>query len=463
MLELYLYSHNEKYNYFTEEDLKIRNILSNRLFINKVTWSILLLAYCIFLLNVIRPMCREGGAIVYDYQVLIDKLGNWTVNIVVLSTLISMVSRSIRSYILWQKIDNEHFILIYKKYLIKKWIGVIVDISFIFSLTIYCSEGLLSDNKYLFFIPIVLKIVIILSSLLLSQIRLWMIQSTLGGAIEGLEEGEYKNAEDILKETFGDKKDTEVVWGTSYTYLIFEMNNLLKKIEKVAEEEKQTSQNKAYLITNLSHDLKTPLTSIINSVYILKNDNLTNIEREEQIEILEKKILRLKNLINDLSDMIDSEQTSVVLNKEEIIINEVLLNIGDTFRERLKNLNLDVKYNIPQENVILFLDKEKMIRVFENIFSNIEKYSLEDTRVYIDMKIDEESIQINFKNISKYEIEVDNKIIGNRFVKGDKSRHIEGHGLGLSIVKNLVKVQGGNVDINIEGDLFKLSLIFNKQ
>lgn len=445
LLDEYMYSHNEKYNYFTEKDLEIRNLLTKRLFINKLSWNIILAILCIVLIKQIEMLWN------FSFSVVI---------ITLVVTLISIISMNIKAYILWNKIEDESLIAIYKKYVFKRWARFIIDASCIVALVSYCSGGWIIGFNLLF-IPIVIKIIAICLSLALSKIRLWMIQSTLSGALEELEDGEYKNPEDVLIETFGNKEDTEVLWGTSYTHLIFEMGNLLKKVERVATEEKQTFQNKSYLITNLSHDLKTPLTCIINSVYILKNDDLTNEERKDQILILENKLLRLKNLIKDLSDMIDSQQDSISLNKEEIHIDKILIDVINTFEDRFKNSNLDLKINFDKDNIVLYLDKDKMVRVFENILSNIDKYSLEDTRVYIDIKVDEENVKIDFKNISKYEIEVDDKTIGNRFVKGDKSRNIEGHGLGLSIIKNLVKIQGGKVDINIEGDLFKVILNFS--
>ncbi|RDY25801.1 sensor histidine kinase, partial [Romboutsia weinsteinii] len=278
------------------------------------------------------------------------------------------------------------------------------------------------------------------------------------------EEDRYKLAREGLEDSIRDKYAVEILWGTGYKHILLELKNLLDKVEEVTKEEKETFQNKTYLITNLSHDLKTPLTCIINSAYILKNEKLSQLEKEEEITKLTNQLERLKSLINDLNEIIDAEYTVISSNKENINICDLLRNFIGGFEEKLNKRDLELIVNIPKEPVTLYLDKDKIIRVFENIFSNIEKHSLEESRVYVDMNIDTDQgdIEIEFKNISKYEIDVDKNTIGNRFVQGDGSRNTDGHGLGISIIKSLIRTQGGNVDIKLDGDLFKITLKFNK-
>lgn len=128
----------------------------------------------------------------------------------------------------------------------------------------------------------------------------------------------------------------------------------------------------------------------------------------------------------------------------------------------LEEAKLDLRINRPNEKIIAYLDKDKTIRIFENLISNILKYSLEDTGVYIDILQDDECTKITLKNVSKYQLEIDKNTLENRFVRGDKSRYNDGYGLGLSIVKNLVRAQGGEVELKIEGDLFRIDINFKK-
>ena len=194
----------------------------------------------------------------------------------------------------------------------------------------------------------------------------------------------------------------------------------------------------------------------------MKHEKLSEEEKEEQIEILEKKLERLNILIKDLNETVNTDYEGLVVNKKEIKIIELIKNEINLYENKFKSSNLDIKLNAPKEDITLFLDEEKTIRIVDNILSNINKYSLEDTRVYVDIIKNEENVEITFKNISKYDIDVDVNTIGERFVQGDKSRSMEGHGLGLSIIKSLVNIQGGKVGLDIQGDLFKLVLKFTQ-
>lgn len=165
--------------------------------------------------------------------------------------------------------------------------------------------------------------------------------------------------------------------------------------------------------------------------------------------------------MKDLNETVEAEYEGLVVNKKEIKINKIIKNEICLYKDKFENSNLDIKLNFPKEDITLYLDEEKIIRIIDNILSNIHKYSLEDTRVYIDIIKNEENVEMRFKNISKYDIDVNVDTIGKRFVQGDKSRNIEGHGLGLSIIKSLVNIQGGKVELDIQGDLFKLTLKFS--
>lgn len=465
MIDKYIYSHNEDLNYFDEKESKIRGKLINPMFIEGIGWYILLFITCILVRK--NPILEyltslERVSIVatnkFSYLYIVYFMKNAIYGGVILSG-ISLIIKTIGLYILATN-SNDELEMISKKNIFKKWITYIINAIFSISLISYTLYG--SKWSYLVIISILLKIIIKLLGMGLSKFRISMINGSLEEAIEEFENRNDENIEDVIGELIGDGKDIEMIWGLGFKHILMETKKLMEKIEEVTKEEKEVFQNKNYLITNLSHDLKTPLTSIINSVYILKNENLDEYEKKEQIQILENKLQRLNNLIKDLNEVVDTDYDGIILNKEEICLNKLILEEINLFDEKFKEGNLDLRINFPEENLNIYADKEKMIRIFENLFMNICKHSLEYTRVYLDMKLDNEYVSVVFKNICKYDIDIDKNTIGNRFVQGDKSRHTEGNGLGLSIVKSLVKLQCGKVDIDINGDLFKVILRFNR-
>lgn len=461
MIEKYIYSHNEELKYLSEEELKYRGKLINPLFIEKLTWYLLLLIYCIWVRKNLKlsygifeiglggflngPMANSVG-----YYLLI------LIYAIIGLTGVSLIVKTVQLYALSAN-SNEEGEMVIKKKIFKKWCTYILNTIFSISLINYITSNLQIWFNILI-ITLVTKTIIKLIGLLISQFRIAMISGALEDAIEEVENGDFNKIEDSMAELIGDGDGIEFIWGLGFKHILVEIKTLFRKIEDITKEEKELYQNKNYLITNLSHDLKTPLTSIINSIYILKNETLSEEEKKGQIEILEKKLERLNVLIKDLNETVDTDYEGLVVNKKEIKINELIKNEIEIYSDKFKSSNLDIKLNAPKEDVTLFLDEEKTIRIVDNILSNINKYSLEDTRVYVDIIKNEENVEITFKNISKYDIDVDVNTIGERFVQGDKSRNMEGHGLGLSIIKSLANVQGGKVELDIQGDLFKLVL-----
>lgn len=242
-----------------------------------------------------------------------------------------------------------------------------------------------------------------------------------------------------------------------------DINNLSEGLENAIDEKFKSERMKAELITNVSHDLKTPLTSIINYVDLIKKEE--NIQPEylnDYINVLDNKSKRLKVLIEDLFEASKASSGNIELNIEKLDLNQLLRqSIGEN-EEKLTNSKLDLKVNLLKEPVYINCDGKRMYRVFENLLINISKYSLENTRVYIDMKVDEDKVYLSFKNISAYELNFEADEIIERFRRGDLSRNTEGSGLGLSIARDLVELQGGEFDIQIDGDLFKVNLEFKK-
>jgi signal transduction histidine kinase len=238
--------------------------------------------------------------------------------------------------------------------------------------------------------------------------------------------------------------------------------NLIKAgYKEILENGVHNEKLKTELISNVSHDLKTPLTSIINYVNILKNNDITEVEREEYLLILEKKSLKLKDLIEDLFEMSKINSGKIKLNKELIdILSLIHQGIGE-YSTLYEEKNISFKVTSEDDAVYVELDGKMMSRALENIIINALKYSLNDTRVYIDIKREDHYVIIGVKNIANYEMDFDENEMFERFARGDKSRNskVEGSGLGLAITKSIVELHGGEVKIKKEGDMFKIYLI----
>lgn len=238
--------------------------------------------------------------------------------------------------------------------------------------------------------------------------------------------------------------------------------NLIKAgYKEILENDVHNEKLKTELISNVSHDLKTPLTSIINYVNILKSGDITEEERAEYLLILEKKSLRLKVLIEDLFEMSKINSGKIKLNRELIdILSLIHQGIGE-YSTLYEEKNISFKVTSEEDALYMELDGKMMSRALENIIINALKYSLNNTRVYIDIKIENEFVKIGVKNISNYEMDFNEEEMFERFARGDKSRNskVEGSGLGLAITKSIVELHGGEVKIKKEGDMFKIYLI----
>ena len=229
-------------------------------------------------------------------------------------------------------------------------------------------------------------------------------------------------------------------------------------LDKAITSEKMKSE----LITNVSHDLKTPLTSIINYIDLLKEENITDDKRARYIEVLDMKSKRLKILIEDLFEASKAVSGNMNFTKEDLNIVSLLRQVIGELEEKINHSQLDIITKWPEEKVILYLDGRKTFRVYENLLNNIIKYSMKNSRVYIDVINNEDEVIIILKNISAYQIDFSSEEIVERFKRGDKARSTEGSGLGLSIAKSIVELQGGEFNIEIDGDLFKVITKFKK-
>lgn len=232
---------------------------------------------------------------------------------------------------------------------------------------------------------------------------------------------------------------------------------------KAVDEEVRSQRMKTELITNVSHDLKTPLTAIITYVDLLKEENVTPEQRKSYLNTLERKSLRLKVLIEDLFEISKASSGNVRLELVAVDICNLMRQVYLEHEDQMIKNGLDMRFDLPEEKIILQLDSQKTYRIFENLYINVMKYALPNTRVYvlarvIIIKEGQRTIHIEMKNISAQELTVTPTDLTERFVRGDVSRNTEGSGLGLAIAKSFSELQGGRFYVEIDGDLFKAVL-----
>ncbi len=224
----------------------------------------------------------------------------------------------------------------------------------------------------------------------------------------------------------------------------------------------KNERQKTELITNVSHDIKTPLTSIINYVDLLKKEEMPNEKAKEYLEILDSKSQRLKRLTEDLVEASKASSGNIKLKMEKINVNEIIKQVSGEFEDKFKARNLEEIMTLPEENVFISADGRYLYRVLENLYSNASKYAMEGSRIYLDVVPKQTSIVIQMKNVSKEKLNITTDELMQRFVRGDSSRNTEGSGLGLSIASSLTELQGGKFHIYLDGDLFKVTLGFEK-
>lgn len=241
-----------------------------------------------------------------------------------------------------------------------------------------------------------------------------------------------------------------------------EFKNIKVGFEKAVKEETKSQNMKNELVSNVSHDLKTPLTCIKNYIVLLQDDSLSDEIRHEYLDNLNQYSNRLANLIEDLFEVSKVNSGNIKLNLMELNIVALIEQAHAECSDILESRNLTVITNYPHNEMILNLDGDKTYRIFENLFTNISKYALSNSRVYVDIEDKNDSYVIIFKNISQEQMNFSPQEITERFVRGDKSRHESGSGLGLAIAKSFTEAQGGDFKIDIDGDLFKAIIEFKK-
>ena len=247
------------------------------------------------------------------------------------------------------------------------------------------------------------------------------------------------------------------------------LNSIGDGMTKAVNDRLKSEHFKTELITNVSHDIKTPLTSIINYVDLMQKEQVDNDKIKEYLEVLSRQSARLKKLIDDLMEASKASTGNLPVNPERCELGVLLTQTAGEYKEKLEAAGLELVIDKPDEDIAIMADRQHLWRVFDNLMNNICKYSLPGTRVYLDLtrssnikngKINGKAI-VTFRNISKQRLSVGAEELVERGIRGDSSRNTEGSGLGLSIANSLTLLQGGEMELTVDGDLFKVILRFD--
>lgn len=395
--------------------------------------------------------CMQYSEILINFCGMFALFGAWTWCLLSIKEIVNGIFRFIknRSFLYGRWSDIKSFMkYVYRKFkdeMLKADLGKdnkrllqrLVFINFLILLVIVCC--------WTIGIPILVIYSLVLYGLLKNYI--FKIQWQYGKMLEATN----SIAEGKLNNTF------EENFGLFESYKA-ELYKIQDGFGKAVEEEVKSQRMKTELITNVSHDLKTPLTAIITYIDLLKEENITEEQRREYLDTLERKSLRLKVLIEDLFEVSKANSGNVKMEPIPVDICNLLRQVYLEYEEKLREKGLDVRFEMPEEKVVLQLDSQKTYRIFENLYVNIAKYAMPGTRVFVQAKRRENGtgIHIEMKNMSECEITVNPQDLTERFVRGDVSRNTEGSGLGLAIAKSFVELQGGTFRIETDGDLFKI-------
>lgn len=241
------------------------------------------------------------------------------------------------------------------------------------------------------------------------------------------------------------------------------LNKIGEGMSKAVDERMKSERMKTELITNVSHDIKTPLTSIINYVDLLGKEELHNEKAAQYLEVLDRQSSKLKKLTEDLVEASKAAAGNLPCTKEMIEAGVFLTQTVGEFEEKMQSAELELIVNKTEENTYILADGRHLWRVVDNLMNNICKYAQPHSRVYVNLDATERHVRITFRNMSRYPLNINSEELTERFVRGDKSRSTEGHGLGLSIAKSLMDLMGGKMEIVVDGDLFKVVLGFDRE
>lgn len=400
----------------------IRN-LKNRTFLERsLIWKIIRLAW-----KIIKWCFKTAGAILCWMWNLVKRVVNW-------------IKENLR------KIKHGIFEMLSKNFSGRKVIGVLLGYSAaLFFVTVFFVMGMY-EGGILSFAAFLMIVGGIVGMCIFTAKRIRGFDKIVQGIAE-------------IRAGNLDYKITDCPDGIMQK-LAENINDISDGLSASVEREVKAERMKSELITNVSHDLKTPLTSIINYTDLLSKENLKPEEANDYVAIIRQKSERLKNLTSDLFDISKVQSGNESVNPERIDINLLIKQSLAEMDEAVSTSGLEFKTTCPDHEIFVMADGKKMSRVFENLLVNILKYSLKGTRVYIQVKQEEGSVHISFKNIANYSMDFDDMEIMERFVRGDASRTTEGSGLGLAIAQSYTAACGGQLNVCTDGDLFKAEIIF---
>lgn len=270
-----------------------------------------------------------------------------------------------------------------------------------------------------------------------------------------------KGAKEIADGNTGYRIDVKNMYGGFKKHALC-LNGINDGVQKAVNDRMKSERLKTELITNVSHDLKTPLTSIVNYVDLMKKEDIKPEKAKEYLAVLDRQSKRLQKLTIDLVEASKASTGNMPVNAEKTDIHVFLSQLSGEYEEKLAANKLELVVTSPEENVYIYADGRLMWRVFDNLMNNICKYAQENTRVYIAADVSDEKVVISFKNISRFPLNISSEELMERFVRGDTSRNTEGSGLGLSIARSLVDLQKGKFELVVDGDLFKAIVTFDR-
>ena len=268
-----------------------------------------------------------------------------------------------------------------------------------------------------------------------------------------------KGGEKLARGDFSSPIDTRYLIGDFKRYGQ-ELNDVQSGLEQAVQEQMKAEHLKTELITNVSHDIKTPLTSIVNYVDLLKKEDMPSPAAREYIAVLDRQSHRLKKLTEDLVEASKASSGALNVELQPTDVNVLLSQIEGEYQERLAACHLTLVTQPPAPGTMIQADSRLLSRVMDNLVSNVCKYAMENTRVYVTAAVRDGQAVISFKNVSRDELNISPDELMERFVRGDASRHSEGSGLGLSIARSLVQLQGGTFALSIDADLFRADIVF---
>lgn len=357
----------------------------------------------------------------------------------ILYFVLSFINKRLKKFFGWIK-----FVYSNSSLLKKCWIIILAIVVFSLIFIVAVVNNLYDAHEFF-----VLAMFVTVTAVILAILYLAIIMQKIKSGGERIAKGDLQY-----------KIDTKYMFG-DFKAFAESLNNINDGLQTAVNEKMRSERFKTELITNVSHDIKTPLTSIINYVDLIKKEEIGNETARQYIEVLDRQSGRLKKLVEDLVEASKASSGSLSVELVPCDVTVLLTQTLGEFEDKLNKRGLTPVVSTPEQPLRILADGRHLWRIFDNLMGNICKYALYGTRVYIDVKNEQGRAVITFRNISENQLNVSADELMERFVRGDKSRNTEGSGLGLSIAKSLAELQGGVMELNVDGDLFKASVIFD--